>query len=184
MSEQSEQMVPARTGRPLQVNASELLRRPGAEKRIELQVTIAEVGLVDDRFAPESPVDIDLHLEALSDGIVVDGEIRAHWHAECRRCLRPIDGDLSGPVHELYQREVTDEEAFPIVGDVLDLGEMVREVLLIDAPAAPLCRPDCAGICPTCGKDLNEGPCDCPQPVADPRWSALDQLAIDPDQSP
>jgi uncharacterized protein len=174
--------ITERMARPLQVNAAELLRRPGSERRIELEATIADVGLEDPRFAADAPVSVDLHLEALTDGLVVDGEVRSRWHAECRRCLEPIDGDVRVAVHELYQREVTDQDAFPIVGELIDLTEMVREVLLIDAPAAPLCRPDCAGLCPTCGKDLKAGPCDCAQPVADPRWAALDQLDVDPGQ--
>jgi uncharacterized protein len=168
--------------RPLQVNAAELLRRPGSERRIELESTIADVGLDDPRFAADEPVSVDLHLEALTDGLVVDGEVRSRWLAECRRCLEPIDGDVRVVVHELYQRELTDEDAFPIVGELIDLTEMVREVLLLDAPAAPLCRTDCAGLCPTCGMDLNDGPCDCPQAPADPRWAVLDQLDIDPGQ--
>jgi uncharacterized protein len=163
-------------GNPLLVNAAELLRRPGSEKRIELQPTIADVGLHDPRFAADAPVEVDLHLESLNDGIVVDGEVVSRWHAECRRCLKPIDGEVRGEVHELYQREVTDDDAFPIEGEQLDLTEMVREVLLIDAPGAPLCREDCSGLCPTCGRDLNDGACDCMPAPADPRWAVLDQL--------
>ncbi len=166
----------------LLVNAAELLRRPGSERDLALRVTIAEVGLDDPRFAADAPVQVDVHLESLTDGIVVDGEVVSRWHAECRRCLEPIDGEVRGEVHELYQREVTDEDAFPITGDQLDLSKMVREVLLIDAPIAALCRPECAGLCPTCGKDLNEGPCECAPAPADPRWAVLDQLRQSPEQ--
>ena len=48
-----------------------------------------------------------------------------------------------------------------------------REVVLLDSPSTPLCRPDCAGLCPTCGTNLNEGSCDCAPPPADPRWAGL-----------
>lgn len=161
---------------PLLVNAAELLRRPGSEKHVALDVAVADIGLDNPRFAPDARVRVDLHLEALTDGIVVDGAVASHWHAECRRCLRPIDGEVHAAVHELYQREITAEDAFPIIGEQLDLGEMVREVLLIDAPVAPLCRADCAGLCPTCGRDLNEGACDCTPAPTDPRWAVLDQL--------
>jgi uncharacterized protein len=60
---------------------------------------------------------------------------------------------------------------------------MVRENILLEAPLAPLCRPDCAGLCPTCGIDLNSATCDCVTAVVDPRWEALSQLKVNlPDQ--
>jgi uncharacterized protein len=169
-------------GNPLLVNIAELSRRPGSEKEFGVDLTVADLGIDDPRFAAGAPVHVAVTLESLLDGVVVDGEVVSTWRGECRRCLRPIDGELRGPVHELYQREVTADDAFPIVGEQLDLREMVREVLLIDAPVVPLCRPDCAGLCPTCGVDLNETACACAAPLVDPRWAALDQLRTEPDR--
>ncbi len=160
----------------LLVNAAELLRRPGSEKRLTLQPTITELAIDDTRFGAADPVDVELRLESLTDGIVVDGMVSVPWHDTCRRCLKPVGGVVDGEIHELYQNVVTDPEAFEIVGDQLDLVPMVREVLLLDVPAAPLCRPGCAGLCASCGADLNDGPCGCSAPAADPRWAVLDQL--------
>ena len=56
------------------------------------------------------------------------------------------------------------------------LGPMVRELVLMELPPAPLCREDCAGICPTCGADRNQATCDCEQDLGDPRWAGLDAL--------
>lgn len=162
---------------PLLVNAAELLRRPGSEKLLDLAVPVAELGIVgDERFAEHAEAEVHLRLEALSDGIVVDGELRVPWHGTCRRCLTPTAGVAVSEVHELYQRALTDPDAFEIVGDQLDLHEAVRELVLLDAPTTPLCRPDCAGLCPTCGANLNDGPCGCAAAPVDDRWSALDQL--------
>ena len=58
---------------------------------------------------------------------------------------------------------------------------MVREYVLLDLPDLPLCKDDCAGICPNCGIDRNVGTCDCDTPVTDPRWSALENLKLDED---
>ena len=88
-------------------------------------------------------------------------------------------GDLKADVHELYQVHVTDPDAFPIVGEQLDLAEMVREAVLLEAPTNPLCRPDCAGLCPVCGVDRNEAACSCDTTVRDERWAALDALKPD-----
>lgn len=161
---------------PLRVNAAELLRRPGSEKTIDLHATVAEIGLHDERFRESDTVDIHLRLESLTDGIVVNGEVVAPWHGICRRCATAATGTLRSDVHELYQETVTDPEAFPLEGEQLDLEPMVREVLVLDAPSSPLCRDDCAGLCPDCGIDRNTGSCSCNNTVVDPRWGALDQL--------
>lgn len=162
---------------PLLVNAAELLRRPGTRRELALPVPLESLDIVDDpRFAAGTEVDVELMLESINDGIVVDGEVRVAWEGTCRRCLEPTGGVSVSEVHERYQRVLTDPDAFEIVGDQLPLRPLVREVVLIDTPSTPLCRPDCAGLCPTCGADLNAGPCECTAAPADPRWAVLDQL--------
>jgi DUF177 domain-containing protein len=161
---------------PLLINAAELLRRPGSERRFDLHPTIADLGLVDPRFDPDATVEVSLRLESLTDGLVVDGQIRAPWADSCRRCLTDATGMVVSDVTELYQQVITDPDAFEIVGDQIDLGAMIREHILLEAPLAPLCRPDCAGLCPTCGTDLNLSTCDCVVTDVDPRWEALTQL--------
>jgi uncharacterized protein len=164
---------------PLLVNAAELLRRAGMQKSVALQVPLVDLEIVDDpRFAADAEVDVRLELESLNDGIMVDGTVSVPWHGTCRRCVEPAGGVSVSEVHELYQRVVTDPDAFEIVGDQLDLRAIARELVLLDTPATPLCRPDCAGLCPTCGANLNDGPCGCTPPPADPRWAGLDQLDV------
>lgn len=161
---------------PLRVNAAELLRRPGSEKDLELQVTVSDLDVHDERLRGDDQVSINLHLESLTDGIVVRGQVVAPWHGICRRCATPATGLVHADVHELYQEVVTDPDAFELVGGQLDLAPMVREVIVLDAPMTPLCRDDCRGLCPQCGIDRNVESCDCSGEVADPRWGALDQL--------
>jgi uncharacterized protein len=161
---------------PLRVNAAELLRRPGSEKDVEVRFTVSDLGLVDERLRGDDRVAIDLHLESLTDGVVVRGVVTAPWHGTCRRCAEPAEGQVQCEIHELYQQVITDPDAFELVGDQLDLGPMVREVIVLDAPASPLCRPDCQGLCPECGIDRNLHTCTCSAPPTDLRWGALDQL--------
>jgi uncharacterized protein len=59
---------------------------------------------------------------------------------------------------------------------ILDLGEAIRQHAITNRPMKPLCRPDCRGLCPTCGANRNQQPCECKEASADPRWSALRQL--------
>lgn len=159
----------------LGVNAAELLRRPGSTRDLVVDVDLDALGIDDPRLAP-GEVHVALHLESLTDGIVVHGAVEADWQGTCRRCLRSTGGRQVSEVEELYQQELTDPDAFEIVGEQLDLVPAVREALVLDLPTAPLCRSDCAGLCPTCGADLNEGPCGCPPPEVDDRWQALDAL--------
>jgi uncharacterized protein len=160
----------------LKVNAFEMLRRPGTIKSIRIDVDPTFLDVDDSRVVAGSEVEIDLICESLSDGIVVRGLVGASFHGECRRCLKPLVGRIDADVNELYQLTVTDPDAFPIEGDQIDLGPMVRETVLLELPDAPLCTFDCAGLCATCGRDLNEVGCSCPREDIDPRWSVLDAL--------
>ena len=72
-------------------------------------------------------------------------------------------------------RPAADEDTYLLAGDELDLEPLARDAVLLDLPLAPLCSEECLGLCPQCGTNWNDGPCDCPG-VVDPRWSALDAL--------
>ena len=166
-------------GNPLVINAAELLRRPGSERDVDLVVEPTEIDLDNPNVAGDADVDIHLHLESLSDGIVVTGSVAVPWSGTCRRCLAPASGTATAEVHELYQHTVTDPDAFELAGDQLDLRPMVRELLLLEVPDTPLCREDCAGLCPQCGADRNTVECGCAVAVTDPRWDALSALKLD-----
>ena len=161
----------------LRINTSELRRRAGVHRRVELSIPPTELDLGDDRVTGDVVVAVDL--ESTIDGVVVGGQASVGWSDACRRCLRPIDGVAVAHVDELYQEHVTDPDAFPIEGEQLDLAPMTRELVLLELPDAPLCRDDCAGICPTCGNDRNVEACTCDDVVADARWAALDGLEFE-----
>jgi uncharacterized protein len=93
--------------------------------------------------------------------------------------LTEVEGVCVSDVAELFQQHPQHDDAVAITGDQIDLGPVVREYVLLDLPDAPLCRDDCAGICPNCGIDRNTGTCDCDTQPIDPRWSALEGLELD-----
>jgi uncharacterized protein len=109
------------------------------------------------------------------------------WAGECRRCLIPVSGTERVEIVERYRpagsghvagsRE--DAEVIAVEGDQIDLVPVIRETIMIELPVAPLCSPECAGICPLCGADRNIAPCACSTEVRDDRWAALDQLRLD-----
>jgi len=157
-----------------------LRRHQGSRERLEVHAPLAGMAVTESRVPDGAAVDLDVTLEAVEGGIVVAGTVRAPWVGECRRCLGPVSGALEARVDEIFVREPEEGETYPILGDHIDLEPMTREALVLALPLVPLCRPDCAGLCPRCGADLNAGPCGCPPPGGDPRWAALDVLRRDP----
>lgn len=163
-----------RTRSPLAVDVFELLESPGSRKHLAFGAPVEqlEVGLTH----VEGDVSFDLMLEAIEGGIWVRGTISGRYAAECRRCLAPVSDRFEVTGAELYRPQGEAwEEGYVIRETTLDLGPFVRDAVLLDLPPNPLCRPGCAGLCPRCGANLNEGPCACP-PETDPRWSALKDL--------
>jgi uncharacterized protein len=167
----------AKALRPLRVNAVELLRQPGTVKPIDVSVTGSELDV--EHEALDGDVDVVVDLETMNDGIVVRGVVSAPWARPCRRCLRDLSGVAVADVDELYQVEVVDTEAFPIIDNQLDLAPMARQAALLELDDERVCRDDCAGLCPSCGIDRNTATCDCDNEVKDHRWAALDGLILD-----
>ena len=134
-------------------------------RSISTSVAQADVDVDDPRL--DGDVAIELALTSTLDDIEVVGTLTVDWSDECRRCLAPLAGPLTVEVDERYTPvadepgRTADPEAFPIEHGQLDLAPMVREEVLLGVPDAPLCRDDCAGICPECGADLAAGPCGC-----------------------
>jgi len=170
---------------PLVVHVVQLRRAHGTTVRrrqrapLDLEA-LAPATLADSRVPDGAEADCDLCLESFDGGVMVTGIIRAPWVGVCRRCTAAVEGELHISLKERYcdpptRGEPEDEEAYPIVDDVIDLGPMVHEAILGELPLAPLCREDCRGLCPLCGIDRNEESCDCVAP-RDPRWASLDVL--------
>lgn len=112
--------------------------------------------------------------------LVMKGTVRTRIHGICDRCAGEFQRDISFPIDavlvtELSSEEDEDENIFPLVGDSADLEEIVRTVFVLNLDSKLLCREDCKGICPRCGKNLNLGKCDC-RKEPDPRLAALAQL--------
>jgi len=121
------------------------------------------------------------------EGMRLQGHLHADIAPACARCLEPITMDVDRDFDLLYQPEsvlgesaeveihAADAEVGFFAGPGVDIEEVAREQVLLALPMQPLCRPDCRGLCPRCGANLNAGACACP-PVGDDRWSALKTL--------
>jgi uncharacterized protein len=157
-----------------------LRRHRGHPESLAVSAPLPGMAVTGSHVPEREPVDLEVTLEAVEGGVVVAGSVTAPWVGECRRCLVAVSGTATADVEELFVREPEEGEAYPILGDHIDLEPLAREAVVLALPLAPLCRPDCAGLCPGCGADLNAGPCACPPAAGDPRWAALDVLRQDP----
>ncbi len=163
----------------LTLGVADLPSRPGRRREEHLEAEVGDLAVLGSQVAQGKALRIDLLLEALNEAVVVKGTAAATWVGECRRCLRPLEETLHAPILEIFEIAPTEGETHPLAGDLIDVGPVVREAVLLELPLAPLCRPDCAGLCPQCGTDRNEGQCDCAEEAPDPRWADLDQLRLE-----
>lgn len=115
-----------------------------------------------------------LHLSRNTRGVLVQGTLSTRLHTDCARCLEPAIVPIDLQLDELYVYPAEPGIDFVVTDDGnLDLAPLIREEAIVSTPQTTLCRPDCAGLCPECGANLNEGPCDCDRHPIDPRFAAL-----------
>jgi uncharacterized protein len=166
---------------PFVYDARELGRRPGAMRTYRRSVPApAELGL-DIIGVPEgAPLAMDIRLESVTEGVLVTGTVTGPLTGQCGRCLEPVTDEVVVDLCELfaYPDSATDEtteqdEVHRLDGDYLDVEPVVRDAIVLGLPFTPLCRPDCAGLCPTCGQRLDELPDGHAHEQLDPRWAAL-----------
>ncbi|MFC1989168.1 DUF177 domain-containing protein [Chloroflexota bacterium] len=166
----------------LQINVSQLLKEPIGSIR---DYRVSEV---TDIANGSSLIQGEVRLMRTDHGILVKGTLHTEIELICSRCLSSFSCPLTLDIEEEYfptTNVVTgtslpppdDPERFPIDGNnVLDLTEAVRQYALLIIPMKPLCHEDCAGLCPTCGCNLNQAPCKCHIQPTDPRLSVLSKL--------
>ncbi len=177
------------------VDVSRLSRQPGSMLPVAKELPAPADMVVALARVPEgSPIDLDITLESVMEGIWVSGIADVDVLAECSRCLEETSWSESVALEQMYRYPATDargaliesgdedEDTPVVVDDTIDLEETLRDAIVLALPLAPLCSPDCAGICPECGERLEGDPHN--HPVTDPRWSALESLLSDPGQNP
>ncbi len=171
------------------LDTRELGRRPGTERHVTKSVPAPEDLGIEVLGVPEgSPVDLELRLEAVVEGVLVTGTVRAQLRGECVRCLETVTDEVSAEVCELFVYDDEgarpgeadeDDETSRLVGDLLDLEPVLRDAVVLALPFQPLCREDCPGLCAECGARLADDPGHGHEDQIDPRWAALQGLARD-----
>lgn len=165
----------------LQINVAQLLKSLiGTSRTYEVEEEVEIAGT--DRL-----VHGQVELTRSDKSILVHAVLHVHVELDCGRCVRRFKTPLTLDIQEEYlpminvftgeaEPAVEDREAFFIdERNFLDLLEAVRQYASLAVPIKPLCKPDCAGLCPACGHNMNEGQCECPPQNNDPRWNKLRQ---------
>lgn len=164
------------------LDTRDLGRRPGTSRTVHRNALTAAALGVEGVIAVPAGADVrlDLLLESVVEGVLVSGTASAPTVGECARCLEPLSGRVDVEIMELfaYPDSTTDvttdeDEVSRLVHDLVDLEPVVRDAVVLALPNAPLCTPDCAGLCPGCGGKWADLGADHRHETIDPRWAAL-----------
>jgi uncharacterized protein len=141
--------------------------------------------------AAESSAHADVELTRSGHDVLARGKLRGELTVVCSRCAGPARLSLAETFNVMYvprgkvdveladtEEPSDDPDLVAYDGDTIDLGELMREELLLAFPLAPLCQEACRGLCPRCGADLNQGPCGCPDEPRDDRFAPLKNLKV------
>lgn len=162
----------------LKLDVRDLLGSPGDSRRVVVAEPVAGLELTLARVPADRAIEARLLLENVVEGILVSGPVRGVMVVDCARCLKTVELPFHLDVRELFvPRAVEGLDAYLLADGEVDLEPMIRDAVVLAMPYSPMCRADCLGLCPRCGSDRNEGPCDC-GPDIDDRWSALSVLTL------
>ncbi|HAB58006.1 MAG TPA: hypothetical protein DCE75_08135 [Acidimicrobiaceae bacterium] len=163
----------------LVVDVVELQRRTGTRRDVSALLVLPDLK-VGERCVLDGRLDVDLVVEAATEGIVAVGTVRGESRMPCRRCLEDVVEPLEVEMREIFERHPTEGETWPIEDERIDLAPVVRELALLGLPLAPVCREDCVGPEPDRFPAMAhvEPVEDAPTP-RDERWAALDGLTFD-----
>jgi len=165
---------------PFVINTHELGRRPGSMQAVQFSAPApADLGIELLGVPEGSPVELDLRLEAVMEGVLASGRARVTLTGECARCLEPIEDDLEVELQELYvypESDAEEDEASRMDGELFDLEPVLRDSVVLALPFQPVCQPDCEGLCPECGVRLLDHPGHAHEESIDPRWAGLSAL--------
>jgi uncharacterized protein len=153
----------------------------GEGRRLDLFVHVDPFDYGGQRYAvtPELvPVRLDIS-RTTANGWALRLRFSAALDGPCMRCLEPASPSFDVDAYEVHQPGGGEELTSPYIADELDLQAWARDALALALPAQLTCRPDCAGLCPQCGANLNEDPDHAHEPEPDPRWAKLSELKFD-----
>ena len=180
----------------VRIDVSDIKEKAGLQKRTDLSVNLEPVEFSGQEVRFPEPFTGTAEIWNLGDRLLVRAEVSGAAELVCSRCLKRYTEPVSVSFDEEFveaapgkgesDAEEDAESGLTVsfsTDDEIDLTGPLRDNILLALPMKPLCREDCKGLCPRCGKDLNEGPCNCDRPddKIDPRLAVLQDLLRKPD---
>ena len=165
------------------IDVHDLLGHPGTSRRSDVLGTIDDLATELVAVPDDAPLGGSLLLESVVEGILVSGPINGTWTVRCARCLTERQQPFSVGVSELFVADPPealdeDDDGYVLVDETIDLEQLIRDAVGVEMPFAPLCRPDCLGLCEVCGGNRNLG--ECPgHDAIDPRFAVLSDLLLE-----
>lgn len=154
----------------------------GEGRRLDLEVALRPLDFSGQRYEPDNPVPARLDISRMTGGgYSLRLRFAAALRGPCMRCLLDAEPVTDVDAREIDQPGGGDELSSPYLNgeEELDLQQWATDAYALALPAQIVCRPDCAGLCPECGANLNEEPGHAHEPPKDSRWAALDALKFD-----
>ncbi|TSE01053.1 DUF177 domain-containing protein [Skermania sp. ID1734] len=157
-------------------------RRPGTMRSLSRTVAApARIGLDLIAIEAGTPIELDLTLQAVSEGVLVTGSVAAQTRGECARCLEDFDDRVRLELTELFAYPDSTTEATTEEGEVyhvsndehIDLEPLIIDAVGLALPLSPLCSSDCPGLCAECGVRLAIAGSEHRHEILDPRWAGL-----------
>jgi uncharacterized protein len=165
----------------IELDVRDLVGHPGTSRLVRVDEPVEGLELELSRVPGDHPIEAELLLESVVEGILVTGPLHGAMRFSCARCLKTFEQPFALEVSELFAPHAAeDDDEYPLGPEgAIDIEPMVRDAVLLSMPFSPLCKPDCAGLCPRCGGDRNLGECTCGPELADERWSVLNEIRFD-----
>jgi uncharacterized protein len=148
----------------MRINIADALQSEGEAFTARYTGPMAPVEYGGESYAFPDGVQVEAEYRFDGEGVTVTGSFTGATQAECARCLQPLTHPISLRFAEYYSRQ-PEEGMYPFEGEEIELEQMLGDNIVLNLPMRFLCRQDCKGLCPACGKDLNEGACGCKSDV-------------------
>ena len=161
----------------MRLHLNEIINVPGSEAPFEYELDISDLSFDGVKSLPDT-LSVSGKVRNIAGMLVMTAHVAGDMTCVCARCLAEFERDIDLDIEAVLADELQDEDnpdIFLLDGDYIDLDEVIITYFVLNMDQKFLCSEDCKGLCEKCGKNLNDGPCDC-RPDIDPRLAALQQL--------
>jgi uncharacterized protein len=163
------------------VDIRDILKARGLSKTVEFRAMPEECGVGDADCAFGEPMDVTAELTSINNGVIrAKGRLRVVYGTFCARCLKPLSCAIEKSFDEQFAEAGAlggegggEGEVYALGGKEVDMAPLLRDAIMLELPIRHLCQEGCRSLCPVCGKDLNEGGCDCGEEARTGKLDAL-----------